>query len=169
MLEAFKELDSRLNPKTKLLMGGGGAMLLAYDFPLATQDIDAIFYKCGIKESDVHDDVVAVATKLGLPMDWLNPYFENFLYTLPPDYESRLKPVFQGANLVVNALSKEDLLVLKCFAGRDKDVGHARALIKKNADVDFVRAHIFTMIDARIPKAQEASDFLDDLLDELEG
>ena len=166
MLEALVELDQRMNQSAKLLLGGGGAMLLAYNFPLSTQDIDAVFYKSPIKESDVHDDILAVADKLDLPKDWLNPYFENFLYTLPSDYETRLQNVYTGKYLTVNALSKEDLLILKCFAGREKDVGHARALIKRGADVDFVRNHIFKMIDAKMPKAHEATDFLDDLTDE---
>lgn len=169
MLKAFELLDKRLTVAIKLLLGGGGAMLLAYQFPLATQDIDAVIYKSTIKESDIRDDIVAVADQLHLPKDWLNPHFESFLYTLPKDYESRLKTIFDGAHMQVNALSMEDLLILKCFAGRDKDVGHARALIKKGADTEFVRKHIYHLIDVQIPRSQNAIDFLDDLLDEIGG
>lgn len=167
MLESFKLLDKRLKSKANLLLGGGGAMVLAYQFPLATQDLDAEFYKSSIKTKDIRDEILAVATELSLPGDWLNPHFETFLFTLPADYESRLKTVFEGDYLVVNALGPEDLLILKCFAGRDKDIPHARALIKKGANIDFVEKHINYLIDKSIPGANAARDFLDELLDEM--
>lgn len=166
MISSFNGLDGKLHQSVKLLLGGGGAMLLAYQFPVSTQDIDATIYKSELTLADIQDDVQAVAQELNLPGDWLNSYFEIFLYTLPKDYEVRLKTVFTGTHLMVNAFGLEDLLILKCFAGREKDIGHARALIKKGADIDFVQNHIRELIDARIPKSQDASDFLDDLLDE---
>jgi hypothetical protein len=166
MLEAFRLIDIKLKKPIKWLLGGGGAMLLAYQFPVSTQDIDAVIYKSDLSLVDIQDDVQAVAQELNLPGDWLNSYFEVFLYTLPSDYETRLKNVFTGMYVTVNALGLEDLLILKCFAGREKDIGHARALIRKGVDIGFVQNHIRKLIDARIPKAQDASDFLDDLLDE---
>lgn len=165
MLEAFRLIDIKLKKPIKWLLGGGGAMLLAYQFPVATQDIDAVIYQSELTLGDIQADVQAVALELGLPKDWLNSYFEVFLYTLPADYETRLKTVFMGTHVTVNALGLEDLLILKCFAGREKDIGHARALIKKGADIGFVQNHVRKLIDARIPKAQDAADFLDDLLD----
>lgn len=110
-----------------------------------------------------------VARDLSLPGDWLNPHFETFLFTLPADYESRLKTVFTGEHLVVNALGPEDLLILKCFAGRDKDIPHARALVKKGANLNFVEKHIHHLMDKSILGAGAARDFLDDLLDEMEN
>lgn len=166
MLEAFRLIDIKLKKPIKWLLGGGGAMLLAYQFPVSTQDIDAVIYKSDLTLADIHADVQAVALELSLPKDWLNSYFEVFLYTLPADYETRLKTVFTGTHVTVNALGLEDLLILKCFSGREKDIGHARALIKKGADINFVQKHVRKLIDARIPKGQDAADFLDDLLDE---
>lgn len=168
MLSAFKSLDSKLKTRAKLLLGGGGAMVLAYGFPVATMDLDAVFFKSPITEADVHKEIQDVAEELSLPKDWLNPYFGTFLYTLPKDYDSRLKIVYKGKRLTVFALGSEDLLIQKCFAGREKDIGHARALIKKGVNIEFVIHHIRELIDLSIPQAQEASDFLDDLLDELE-
>lgn len=166
MLEALSALDSILDHPAKLLLGGGGAMVLAYEFPLATHDLDAIFYKSDVTLADLNDQIIQIGADLGIPGDWINPHFETFLYTLPEDYESRLKTIFEGKNLTVNALSLEDLLVLKCFAGREKDIPHARALIKKGADVDFAESHIHKMLEKGIPKSEEARDFLEDLLDE---
>ena len=42
MLKALTSLDKELPRATLLTVGGGGAMLLAYRFPLATSDIDAV-------------------------------------------------------------------------------------------------------------------------------
>lgn len=167
MLRAFSSLEKRLKQKANLLLGGGGAMVLAYDFPLATLDLDALFFQCEVSEADVFSEIQEVAAELDLPKDWLNPYFGTFLYTLPPDYHERLIKVFNGKKLSVHALGLEDLLILKCFAGREKDIGHARALVKKGADVSFVEKHIHGLMDRHIPKAQEANDFLSDILDEM--
>ena len=168
MQAALAALDGKLKTKGNLLLGGGGAMLLAYGFPLSTMDLDALFFRCAIRESDVQNEIHAVADELKLPHDWLNPYFESFLYTLPKDYESRLKSVYDGNKLSVYALGLEDLLILKCFAGREKDIPHARAIIKKGADPDFVRRHIIELQALSVPRAREATDFLDDLLYELD-
>lgn len=169
MFQALKKLDEKIKVKAKLLLGGGGAMVLAHGFPLATHDLDALFYKSSITEADVQKEIQSVANELSLPKDWLNSYFQTFLYTLPKDYDSRLVTIFEGQHLSVQALSLTDLLILKCFAGREKDIPHARALIKKGADFDFANQHIHQLIDQSVPKAQEASDFLDDLLDEMEA
>lgn len=167
MLIALAALDNKLKVKAKLLIGGGGAMVLAHGFPLATLDIDGLFYQSQVSEADVHKEIQEVATELSLPKDWLNPYFQTFLYTLPKDYGNRLITIFQGKKLEANALSLTDLLILKCFAGREKDIPHARALIKKGADIDFAERHIRDLLDRSIPKSQDAADFLDDVVDSL--
>ena len=71
-----------------------------------------------------------------------------------------------GQNLKVLALGKDEMLIMKCFAHRLKDEGHAKALIKKGARVEFVESHIEKLLEKRIPLAQEALDFLDELVDE---
>lgn len=167
MLKAFKSLDAKLHVKAKLLLGGGGAMVLAYGFPLATHDLDALFYRSPITEADVQKEIHQVADELSLPKDWLNPYFQTFLYTLPRDYQARLTPVYGGQHLEVDALGMEDLLILKCFAGREKDIPHAKALIKKGADHGMASRHIETLKEQSIPKTDAALQFLYDILDEM--
>jgi hypothetical protein len=41
MRHAFVALDKKLSAPLILIMGGGGAMISAYDYPLTTSDIDA--------------------------------------------------------------------------------------------------------------------------------
>lgn len=165
MIQALKALDQLLNVSIELTIGGGGAMVLAHRFPLSTTDIDAV--PRGIELGELDPLVKQVAEQLSLPKDWLNPYFSTFGHVLPADYSERLILVFQGENIRAQALGKEDLLVMKCFAGRQKDVPHARALVKNKADSDFVEKHIRSLIQKRIPGAEKALEFLHEIEDWL--
>ncbi|MEZ4704965.1 MAG: DUF6036 family nucleotidyltransferase [Bdellovibrionota bacterium] len=166
MRDGLGLLDQKLNQKLTLILGGGGAMVLAYHFPLSTMDLDAIAK--GMDLSEISSLIREVAEELHLPSDWINPHFSSFIFSLPDDYGDRLTTVFEGANLTVEALGREDLLIMKCFAHRNKDIGHALALIKSGADLNIVETQIEKCINDRIPGSQEAIDFLDDLLGQLE-
>lgn len=166
MKHALKRLDELLpSPSISLILGGGGAMILAHNFPLGTTDMDAV--PKGIEISELDPMVKQLAEELKLPFDWLNPYFSTFAHTLPSDYGSRLIEVFSGKNLTVLALGKEDMLIMKCFAHRQKDVGHAKMLIKQHANIDFVETHIEALQKRGIPNAQVAMDFLADVMEQL--
>lgn len=163
MKAALARLDQILEEPLELIIGGGGAMVLAHDYPLATLDIDAIPKPMEIAKLDIL--VKQIASELELPTDWLNPYFSTFSFTLPDDYGTRLIEVFRGDKLFARALGKEDLLVLKCFAHRAKDVGHARKLIRNGADTDFVYDHLQFLKERHIPGTEAAIEFLEEILD----
>lgn len=167
MLLALKSLDHHLDVPTKLLIGGGAAMLLAYGFPVSTLDIDGLVFQSDITQVELDPLVKAVAKEHALPADWLNSYFNTFLFALPRDYGSRLFQIFSGQQLTVYALSMEDLLVLKCFAGRQKDVGHARALLRKIPDYRIVEDHLHAARDRNLPGAEAAITFFEDLLEDV--
>jgi predicted nucleotidyltransferase len=158
---AFRALDAKTEVPVTLIVGGGTAMMLAYGLPVRTRDVDA--YAATGHLDDLAPAVREVARELGLSSDWLNPHFETFVHVLPPDYGSRLREVFAGRRLRVMALGLEDLLVMKCFAGREKDVGHARALLRKGPDLALVDGRIQQLIEKGVKGAREAGDFLDDL------
>lgn len=167
MLEAFQSLDARMTSPVRLIVGGGAAMVVAYDIPISTSDVDGIPDKSSMELSDFKKEVRAVGRELGISQDWLNDHFSTFLFVLPSDYGTRLKTVFSGKYLEVCALSKSDLLLMKCFAGREKDIPHARVLIKKGADIVFVDKRIDELAKKKIPGAEKASDFLSDICEEL--
>lgn len=166
MLQALGALDRLLPRKVKLVIGGGGAMLLAHAYPLATEDIDAI-PATGMTVQELDPLVKQVAAQLGIAADWLNPYFSTFTHVLPEDYGQRLVPVGSFKNLEALALSKEDLLIMKCFAGRRKDKTHAVALLRAGADVKRVESRLEELARRRIPGADRAVDFLDEARDAL--
>jgi len=165
MLEAFKALDEALGSTTRLIIGGGGAMILAHHFRLGTADVDGI--AVGVDPAEFDSCVKKVAKKLSLPGDWLNPYYSTFTHVLPQDYGSRLLLVCEFSKLKVLALSKEDLLIMKCFAGRQKDILHAKALIKQGANLKLVEGQLEWLKERRIPGTDNAMTFLDDILDQV--
>lgn len=167
MRTAFRELDRALDGPVHLIVGGGAAMALAYGHTLATQDVDAFAAREGASVPEIAERARAVAERLHIAPDWLNAHFETFAHVLPRDYPKRLRPVFGGTHLKVDALGPEDLLVMKCFAGRDKDRPHARRLIRQASDLGVVERRLAELIDKRIPGAEAAADVFDDLRDEV--
>jgi hypothetical protein len=166
MQKALQALDHYLPHAVELVAGGGGAMVMAYAFPIATSDIDAI--PKGMDFDEINKLVKQVAEDLQLPTDWLNPYYYSFAHVLPSSYGERLINVYQGKFLKVLALGKEDLLIMKCFAHRTKDIGHTKALLKAGANIDFVENHIQSLLKKRIKGSQEALDFLFDICDQMD-
>ncbi len=162
--EAFKKLDHLLKKPIKLILGGGTAMIMAHKFPLSTSNVDAVAKNFSLLE--IEKEINQVAAELNLPPDWLNPHFSSFLFTLPDDFENRLIKVFDQKYLSVFALGKEDMLLMKCFAHRAKDKGHAQFLIKNNLDLTIVENQIELLKQKKIPGSDAALDFLDQLLDE---
>lgn len=167
MRKALAALDGKLSGPAQLLIGGGAAMLLAHGFPVATMDIDGLVYKSAMTQSALDRQAKVVAREVGIPADWLNSYFNTFLYTLPTDFAERLVPVYKGKCLTVLALGAEDLLVLKCFAGRPKDLPHARALYRKVRELSVVDTHLQQLLERHVPGAVEAADFFDQLQDDV--
>ena len=166
MLQALELLDEGAESHARLVVGGGAAMTLAYDHPIATQDVDAFAAKGGLRIADLEALARGVAKQLNVEPDWLNAHFETFTAVLPADYASRLRPVFKGQNLQVDALGPEDLLIMKCFAGRDKDRPHARKLIRLAVDLAVVDRQLEHLVERRYLGAQRAADYFDDLRDE---
>lgn len=162
---AFAALDRRLAEPVRLVLGGGTAMILAHGHPVATTDADAFPTRGTLKELDPH--AKAVAKELDLEPDWLNPWFTTFTHVLPSDYGQRLITVFEGEHLKVDALGAEDLLVMKVFAGRDKDRPHTMRLLKIAKDLELVDRHLSELIQKRIPGAQKAADLFDDLRERI--
>jgi hypothetical protein len=166
MRRALTELDALLEQPAHLVVGGGAAMVLAYDHPIATQDVDAFAVRGSLRIGELDQLAKRVSKKLDIEPDWLNGHFETFTGVLPADYASRLRPVYKGAQLRVDALGPEDLLIMKCFAGRDKDRPHARALVKAASDLGLIDRQLELLADKRYPGAQKAADYFDDLRDE---
>lgn len=166
MRRALELLDQRASADARLVIGGGAAMILAYNHPIATQDVDAFAAKGGLRVADLDAMARLVADDLDIEPGWLNAHFETFTVVLPADYATRLRLVFSGKHLRIEALGPEDLLIMKCFAGRDKDLPHARKLIRLAGDLNVVDRQLDYLVSRNYPGAERAVDFFDDLRDE---
>lgn len=162
MMEALSSLDRKLKKPLRLIVGGGGAMLLAHHFKLSTTDIDAV-PTGGMSIEELDPLIKTVAKELGLAPDWLNPFYSSFAHVLPSDYGNRLISIGKFEKLLVSALSTTDLLIMKCFAARQKDVVHARVLYKKGADLKTVRNQIQYLKGRHIPGCEKAERFLSEV------
>jgi hypothetical protein len=69
MLDALRKLDADVEGDARLVVGGGAAMVLAYDHPVATQDIDAFTAKGGLRLADLDGEAKKVAKKLDIAPD----------------------------------------------------------------------------------------------------
>jgi len=168
MIEAFKALDAKLTVPLTMVVGGGAAMLLAHGVSLATHDVDGVPLDTHVPPAEVERMVREVAAELKISPHWYNDYFKTFTFALPPNFRERLVEVFKGRFLSVKALGALDLLVMKCMAGREKDIGHARALVRRGADWKEAEAHLDRLAQKGLPGAREAARFLEDLVVEIE-
>lgn len=168
MQQALTQLDRQMRQPARLVIGGGAALAMAYNYPLATADVDAFAARGGLSVAELDTLAKGVAAKLGIAPDWLNSHFETFTAVLPDDYAQRLRNVFRGEHLQVDALGPEDLLIMKCFAGRDKDRPHARKLLRIAKELEVVDQQMQQLVQRRYPGAAAAADYFDDLRDELD-
>jgi hypothetical protein len=121
----LKKIDAQVprTGKTLLYVGGGAALLLAYDGPLATEDVDFIgakerllkkLHQWAGKGSDIHRETgyyLDIVPPGKFPQDW--------------GWKGRTKPVqLPGVwHLEIKVLELHDLILskLKRFAGKDQE------------------------------------------------
>ncbi len=136
LVEAFGDLGRRawaLGKTVEIAIYGGSALMLSYDWRLATKDVD------GVYEADrttVRALSTAVAADRGWPENWLNDGVKGFLSAL--DAESGVKnlygefPSSDTPGLRVFLPRPEYLFAMKCRAMR---VGG----VDENSDLDDIR------------------------------
>jgi hypothetical protein len=99
---------------SKLILVGGAAILLNYNFRKTTNDIDAVIYS----SNEILSAIDKIAVKNKLPYDWINTNFEN-----SPSYSERLDEVSKyyktfNNKLEVRLIEGEYLIAMKLVAGR---------------------------------------------------
>ncbi len=107
----------------EILLVGGAVMLLEVGNREVTKDIDAYFdpkYSSAIREA-----TMTIASREGLPGDWLNDGVKGFFYSQPPH-----KRWAEYPGLRVYVATLDYILVMKVVAGRPQDIEDAKALIQ---------------------------------------
>lgn len=169
-LKAIKRLDEKLElakfQKFTLTVGGGGAMLLEYNYPGSTVDIDAV--PTQIEFEELKPYMEEVSRELKIAPDWLNPYYQAFTIYLPKDAKERMHETFQGKVIKIKTLGLEEVLLMKLMAGRSKDLGHIKHLMKLSPNLRIIEDRIEELLKLFPKEASRAQDLLDDLQDEHE-
>jgi hypothetical protein len=127
LIEALEELSSELGDSSDvhdLVIAGGAALVLLYNARSSTKDVDAV-----VSNTVVRDAARRVASRLGLPEDWLNDGAKGYLQGV-----SEGDVILEAPNLIVRALAPQQLLAMKLSAWRDDlDISDAQLLLSKLA------------------------------------
>jgi hypothetical protein len=112
ILKLFEELNTELavlDVKGEIGICGGAVMCLVFKARESTKDVDAIFRPT----REIREASRLVATRLGLPEDWLNDAAKGYFLTAPP-----IRDVVEMSNLRVWAPQAEYMLAMKCVSAR---------------------------------------------------
>lgn len=144
--ELFSALDQELAKQGvigEVGMCGGAVMCLVFQARRATKDVDAIFEPT----QEIRAAAKAVATRLGIPEDWLNDAAKAFFHADPPRED-----VLNLPHLRVWAPTAEYMLAMKCISARfdSSDLDDTKFLIEYLQLKSPVE--VFRIIEAYYPK-----------------
>jgi hypothetical protein len=129
ILRALEELAAELAAARvhhELWIVGGAAIVLLYGAREGTKDVDA-FTLDAAGPAELRKAASAVASRIGLPDDWLNDGAKGYLHGLAPG-----ELILSAPGLVVRSVAVRQLLAMKLSAWRDDlDVADARLLLSK--------------------------------------
>jgi hypothetical protein len=137
---ALKRFASLLREPTSLILGGSAALLLAGEIDRLTEDGDVVESSAdfGRLEGIVHQ-----VERLELvPPKWLNTSIQAYTHVLPVDFRSRLVRLPSMGHLDVDLLGRLDIILMKVYAHRPRDLQDVQALSPTTTELDFVEAAI---------------------------
>ena len=126
-----------------ILLIGGAAGVLTEQLPLSrtTTDCDVMYYRPEDAGNTILAAVQQVATQEKLPPNWLN--FEAMqLDILPHGWHTRQIHVADFGPLHIFAVSRRDLLAMKCYANHAQDREDVQAMRPTPEELGFVRTYL---------------------------
>lgn len=162
--KALLALGERLRARTDIVVGGASALILTGELPRATSDFDVLYSDPDIGR--LQEDIRAVADRLHLTPGWLNGSIQTYLDVLPPDYKARLITLPARGKLHIALLHRQDIIVMKLFAGRSRDLTDIVALRPTPKELQFVRSELPRLKRIDQPRAARLESFLDQYHDD---
>lgn len=141
IVEALEQLGKRLEEEVEITVAGGAALLMAFDLERGTVDVDAVEAVPGLDEA-FRRAIREVAEEMELAPNWLNDSAKGYVGVLASGYRKRRRHVGDFGRLRVHALGRRDLILLKLFAMRAKDVEDLRELKPTVEEIEFVRRNL---------------------------
>lgn len=146
IMQLFRALDRELCKKGvvgEIGICGGAVMCLVFKARAATKDVDAVF----APTREIRDAARNIASRMGIPPDWLNDAAKAFFHVDPPRQD-----VLDLPNLRVWSPTAQYMLAMKCISARfdSHDLDDTRFLI------DYLKlrtpAEVFDIIQTYYPK-----------------
>jgi hypothetical protein len=161
---AFETLSSELDgrPPAEIVVAGGAALVLLFNAPESTKDVDA--YSIRSEASVLRNAAEVVADRLGLPTDWLNDPVKGYFVGV-----SAGDVLYESPNLIVRAAATEQLLAMKLAAWRDAiDRADAALLLSQ---LDGSAHEIWSTVERFVPPnlLDKASYAFEDLWEAMHG
>lgn len=131
--KAYKKQNRQVNAEAEIIIVGGAAMLLNYNFRDTTTDIDAL-----IRATSSFKDIVnSVGDAFGLPNGWINSDFVKTISYSPKIVEhSKYYKTFCNV-LSVRTIEAEYLIAMKLISSRSykKDMSDIVGIIKEHQEM----------------------------------
>lgn len=125
-----------------LIVGGAAVLLTGLGTPdRNTSDVDVLAVDPSRSDDELGAAAEAVGRELGFPMDWLNRDVGLFRVALPDGWKSRRRAVGRYGRLHAYAASRQDLISMKLFGGREKDLEDLTSIAPTDAELSFARRH----------------------------
>lgn len=157
---ALDALGKRATKPVSLVLGGSSALILGSTLRRSTDDGDVVTSTPGLDQLQAL--IRDVADREHLPPGWLNGSIQSYTYLLPPDYLERLTTLPPFHQLTVSLLSRLDVLLMKVYGLRPRDVQDLQALAPTPSEILFVRRHLPRIAEREPEKASTMRAFLDE-------
>lgn len=134
-----------LREPVELVLGGSAALVLAGELHRQTADSDVVQSVPDLGQ--LQEQIRATETSEHLPPGWLNGSIQSYVHVLPPDFRTRcvaLPPFVAPKRLRVLLVSRRDVIVMKVYAQRARDLDDLEAL---RPTVDE-----WALVDAQVPR-----------------
>lgn len=130
-------LDSKLDKPVRLILCGGGALILAFGSTRSTVDVDIIAPVP--LDKHLREKANEVAREMHVSADWLNDGCKGFADYLPRGWQKRLVSIDLGLKQIsLFSLGKSDLIMSKLTAGRERDLADLEYLNITQEDADII-------------------------------
>jgi hypothetical protein len=133
---ALAALGRRAREPVSIVLGGSAALILGAELRRPTDDGDVVTSEPGIGE--LQSLIRDVAASEGLPPGWLNGSIQSYTYVLPGDFGRRLVALPPIGRLSVSLLGRPDLILMKVYAMRPRDVEDRRQGVREGRRHDLI-------------------------------
>lgn len=137
---ALRRLGLTLRESASLTLGGSAALVLTGALDRLTDDGDVV--ESSVDFATLLEAVRKVEVIELAPPGWLNTSIQAYTHVLPADYRSRLVHLPRMGQLDVSLLGRPDVLLMKTYAHRPRDLQDLLAVAPTDAELAFVEQQI---------------------------